>query len=465
MRLFHFVVAAALSMAVAACVKNPSGKDNDGLEKVSYIVTDKLFPNPERGMYSGASFSKETDSPISQNALKSGRLENRTLFMLEFWLKDFFESDISETYLQLIRSNLEVYRKGGAKCILRFGYSDHIKDLSHPYESGPFDTSEEQILRHIAQLKPILQEYADVIYVLQAGFIGCWGEWYYTNNFVADPVTDADYLPRRHVVDALLDALPDTRQVQLRTPKFKMKMYGYSLADTITRAEAHQPTTKARLGGHNDCYLASATDQGTLNSPTDREYWKAETLYTIMGGETCDLSSFCNCENTLKSLAAQHFSYLNVSYNKDVIRYWDKNGCYPEIKKRLGYRFALTEASFTSNPAAGSPFRVVLNILNEGFATPMNPRDAELVLCSKDGKMVKTFKLESDPRYWMPSATTVIDQTITLPEGLSGEYTLSLNLPDPCETLHDNPMFSIRLANEDVWDESTGFNKLHTFTL
>jgi hypothetical protein len=43
--------------------------------------------------------------------------------------------------------------------------------------------------------------------------------------------------------------------------------------------------------------------------------------------------------------------------------------------------------------------------------------------------------------------------------------TLSLNLPDPAMTLRDNPLFSIQLANENVWNESTGFNKLYTFSL
>lgn len=459
----HFIAGATCIFLLSACQNMDSV--NDGLAKVKYTPTDELICNPERGMYSGTSFSSENQTPISLNALKAARLENRTLYMLEFWLKDFFESDISENYLQLIRNNLAVYREGGAKCILRFGYSDGIKDLSKPYESGPFDPTEERVLRHIEQLKPILQEYSDVIFVLQAGFIGCWGEWYYTNNFVAGPQTTEDYQPRKHVCDALLDALPSNRQIELRTPTYKMKMYGYALADTITRAEAHQPTTKARLAGHNDCYLASSTDQGTFSTPSEKEYWKAETKYTIMGGETCELSNFCKCDNTLKSMADQHFSYLNISYNKDVIRYWTKNSCYDEIKRRLGYRLTITEASFTSDPAAGSPFRVVLKINNEGFASVMNPRDAELVLTSKDGALVKSFKLESDPRFWMPGTTTEIDQTINLPEGLSGEYTLSLNLPDPCETLRANPMFSIRLANKDIWDEATGYNKLYSIKL
>ena len=65
----------------------------------------------------------------------------------------------------------------------------------------------------------------------------------------------------------------------------------------------------------------------------------------------------------------------------------------------------------------------------------------------------------------MPGEKVSIDQTVSLPDGISGEVTLSLNLPDPCATLRDNPLFSIQLANEGTWNESTGYNKLYTFTL
>ncbi len=463
-QIFHIILVAACFSLLAACQKDSPGYP--GLKKVSYKETDELFANPERGFYTGIQISSETDSPLSVSKLTAARTQNRTLYMCEFWLKDFFSSDISDAYLQVIRTCLEAYRKGGAKCILRFGYSDNIKDLSHPDESGPFDTSEDQILRHISQLKPILQEYADIIYVVQAGFIGCWGEWYYTSEFVRNPSKPEDFLPRKHVVDALLDALPVTRQVALRTPMFKRNMYGYSLADTLTRTEAHQPTTKARLGSHNDCFLANSSDQGTFNSPADRTYWGAETRYTIMGGESCDKDSrYCNCENSIKNLSDHHYSYLNQNYFPAVINYWYSNHCLDEIQRRMGYRLSLKEGWYTSNPTAGGALRAVLKIYNDGFASVMNPRDAEFVLTAKDGTVVKTYTLVSDPRFWMPGTTTTIDQTVNLPDGLSGEYTLSLNLPDPEETLHTNPLFSIRLANKDIWDETTGYNKLYTFKL
>ena len=462
-QIFHHILAASCIFLLAACQKN--NPEYPGLKKVSYKVTDEQIANPERGLYSGIGINNTSEGPLNVSQLAANRSQKRTLFMLEFWLKDFFETDISEEYLQMIRSSLSVYRQGGAKCILRFGYSNYIEDLSNPYASEPFDTSEEQVLRHIAQLKPILQEYADVIYVLQAGFIGCWGEWFYTTCFPKSPSTPEEYLPRKHVVEALLDALPDNRQIELRTPKYKMDMYGYTLADTLTLAEAHQPTLKARLAGHNDCYLANGTDQGTFLGSEDRAYWRAESRYIIMGGETCGMSNNCICDNALKDMAAQHFSYLNISYERSVINYWYNHGCFDEIQRRLGYRLSLKEGWYTPKPTAGGELRAVLKIHNEGFASVMNPRDAEFVLTAQNGTVVKTFTLDSDPRYWMPGTTTVIDQTLTLPDGLSGEYTLSLNLPDPAEKLRANPLFSIQLANKDIWDEATGYNKLYTFSL
>ena len=61
--------------------------------------------------------------------------------------------------------------------------------------------------------------------------------------------------------------------------------------------------------------------------------------------------------------------------------------------------------------------------------------------------------------------TTIATLHATLDAGMSGEYKVYLNLPDPYPTIHDNPLFSIRLANENVWEEATGYNKIAEFTL
>jgi hypothetical protein len=38
-------------------------------------------------------------------------------------------------------------------------------------------------------------------------------------------------------------------------------------------------------------------------------------------------------------------------------------------------------------------------------------------------------------------------------------------MPDYYENLQSDPRYSIRFANEDVWDEANGYNKLGTITI
>ena len=454
---------AVLLLAAVGC----KGPDDQiaGMEAVAYTASDAVIPNPERGFYTPQEIHNASAKALSKDNIAINRRQARTLYLLEFHLTDFVNSDISEAYLETIQRYFASLREGGAKCVLRFCYSNGFSDKDKPWDATPA-----QALRHIAQVKPLLQEYADIIFVVQAGFIGSWGEWYYTENY-----GDSKDPNRKAIVDALLDALPADRQVQLRTAQFKMDLYGYSYADTLTRATAHKNDTKSRLGGHNDCYLANGSDQGTYRGKNDRAYWGSESLYTIMGGESCAVSNYCLCVppegNTnvtvigaLADLAVNHFTYLNQNYHSGVIGRWRTDGCFEEIQKRLGYRYVLEKGQFTKGAKAGESFRVVLDIRNDGFAPAQNPRDVELVLTDKGGQELKTWKVNSDPRYWMPGQKVTIDQTISLPEA-SGEVTLSLRLPDPCETLRSNPFFSIQMANENVWDENTGLNKLYKFTL
>lgn len=465
----RYFLAALLPVAIA-CGKTdnddptpepgPGPEPETGFTTVTYQASNAIIANPERGFYMASEIYNADGRGILEASMNSNRLQGRTLFLLEFHLKDYVSTDIADDYLETIRKKFESLRSGGQKCVLRFCYSNGFAESDKPWDATP-----EQALRHIAQVKPLIQEFYDVIMVVQAGFIGSWGEWYYTENY-------NDNADRKKIVDALLEAVPDSRQIELRTPAFKQQLYGFSATDTLTRATAHQATIQARLGGHNDCYLAGANDQGTYRGNSDRRYWGAETRFTIMGGESCQLSNYCHCQpvsekvpGALADMATNHFTYLNIGYHKSVLSRWKDEGCYEEIQKRLGYRYVLEEGQFTKDAEAGKAFDIKLTLRNDGFSPAQNPRDAELVLCDAGGKVVKTWELNSDPRYWMPDEETVIEQTVTLPGGISGSHTLYLNLPDPCETLRSNPYFSIQLANTGTWDETTGYNKLYSFTL
>lgn len=112
--------------------------------------------------------------------------------------------------LTLLQRQFDAIRTAGLTAILRFAYTDDV--------AGD-DAAPAQVLRHIEQLTPLLRQNAYVIATVQAGFVGAWGEWYYTRHFGNEGrVSAADQANRAAVVQALLNALPATRTVQLRTP-------------------------------------------------------------------------------------------------------------------------------------------------------------------------------------------------------------------------------------------------------
>lgn len=433
-----------------------------GLDHAEYVENDEIFPNPERGLYGASEFHSATDAPLLPNSLKFSRKYGRTLTYLGYYLTDYMESDIAEEYLELVRTNMQVLRDNGSKCILRFAYKNNESK-----ENKPWDASPEWVLRHIEQIKPILQEYGDVIMVFQAGFVGVWGEWYYTDHFISGPKTPEEHALRKQVVDAMLEALPNDRQVGLRTPMFAKAMYtdGDTYADTLTVETAHNGTPKSRISCFNDCFGADKTDRGTFGGTQSREFWMKNSRYVFMGGETCGTSEYCKCERTLQDMKDYHWTYLNNGYHQSVLARWRKDGCMDEIERRLGYRFSLTDVFTTPEPAAGAAFRVVARILNSGFSAPINPRAVELILVDGSGNKTVYVQEDVDPRYWFAGEKQILDKTITLPAEASGKCKLYLNLPDPKETLHDNPFFSIRLANDDVWEDETGYNKIAEFTL
>ena len=432
----------------------------DGLTHLTFSESDDIFANPERGFYKHFDFKSASDSPLSASTLKSNRVNGIALCYTGYYLTKYIKSDISSDFLNLLRKNMQALRDGGAKCLLRFAYTT---DASNSNKSN-WDAKPEYVQRHIASLKPIIQEYSDVILCWQAGFVGVWGEWYYTNNFVFDPQTPEEHALRKEVIDAMLDALPADRSVALRTPMFKRMMYAQSYTDTLTYKTAYSGSALSRLCAFNDCFGAAADDYGTFIGNDTRTYWKKDTRYVLMGGETCNVSEYCTCEKSLKDMEDYHWTYLNSGYNSDVLSRWERNGCMDEVKRRLGYRLSLADVYY-SDPAAGRDMQVILRIKNTGFAAPMNPRGVELVLVDGSGKKTVYALTDVDPRFWFANKTSIVNQTITLPADASGKCTLYLNLPDPKPTLHDNAAFSIRLANKDVWDSNTGYNKVLEFKL
>ncbi|MBB4037132.1 hypothetical protein GGR21_003047 [Dysgonomonas hofstadii] len=458
------ILAFAITIGIVACGKrDDSGHAEDtdkpvnkNLETITFAESKENIPNPERGLYTYKEFITGETSTLTANEVRTYRKDQSiTLFYTIYYMPDFRNKPISDDYLQRIRANMQALRDGGGKAVLRFSYTKSENDK-------PWDAPWEITKNHIEQLTPIFQEYMDVISFLQAGFIGVWGEWYYTDNYIFEP-KENEYAPRKQVLDALLKALPKERMVCIRYPKAKINILGITHADSITIAEAYNYSDRSRIAGHNDCFLADDDDTGTFNkNMSHRKYWENESRYYAMGGETCAPSSYAECTNAMINFRKYHWSYLNIDYRTEVIEDWKLNGCFDEIQRLLGYRIVLSKVEYEPETTKGNTHEMTLTLKNIGWAAPYNPRNVEIVMISTDGKQKKVFKLDEDPRFWFTDKEIKLDVKVELPSDMqSGKYNVCLNLPDPTETLYSKPEFSIQCANNGVWDSSTGYNKLY----
>lgn len=408
---------------------------------VTYVPTDQSFVNPERGLYHHESAKASNYQQLDVTDLNSYRTDGISLVLRIFQFDSFLTTPISAAYLTKMQTDFNRLRTTKMKCVVRFTYSDDNN-------AGSNNASKAIILQHIVQLRPILELNKDVIACFQAGFIGAWGEWYYTDGFGTSNLTPQNYADRLEVINAMMTNFPAERQIQVRTPVIKQKLTGSIVA--ITASQAYQNTLVGRLAHHNDCFVASSSDQGTYQNVAVEYPWlEAENKYLAMGGETCGVSTFSACDNTLNKLNKFSWDYLNIDYHPDVIAGWEDGLCFDEIKRRLGYRFEFINSTLDQN-------NITINLRNVGFGHLFNQRNVYIVYRNGVTGTEYKWQIETDPRLWFKDATITLNTQI--PVGLaSGSYNVYLEMPD---YLIDDPGYSIRFANENVWEQVTGYNSL-----
>jgi hypothetical protein len=472
---------------------------------VTYIESMEDFPNPDRGFYHYSETSSSSFNSLSKSVLESYRMPKKssgasydvvsTLVFRYFVLEDSKDGPLSDDFLNKVKADFATARSAGVKLIPRFTYTVTATPgtcaeefICPPYGDAPKNI----VLQQISQLKSLFEENVDVISCVQMGFIGTWGENYYTDYFGdassndQGKLLDNNWQDRIEVLKALLDATPKEIMVQVRYPQIKQRLvYGISAAVTsasLTEAEAFSETYKARIGFHNDCFLASSDDFGTFedygNSSTPRasanttlrKYFSEDSKYVPVGGETCSdgYSPQNDCEPDGKAqqeMKNLHYSFLNTDYNNQVNNDWVTGGCIESIKRNLGYRFVLRTATYPSVVKKGESLTVKIALENVGYASPFKAHPVELKLRNVEDGSIYTFTFDTDIRKWFPGNIN-LEESFVIPDVNAGAYELLLNIPDAHSTISERPEYSIRIANENVWEDATGFNKLnHTITI
>jgi hypothetical protein len=421
----------------------------------NYIESDSIIPNPERGFYHQLETTSSSYEMLDESELRAYRKEGITLILRIVMLDNFKNSDLSSALLDKMNTDFVTIRNAGIKAVLLFSYTN--RDVS-PYGDAPVD----RILRHIQQMGPVFRANSDVIAAVQAGFIGAWGEWYYTDYFSRSPGNNSaeDWANRQKVVDALLNALPANRMVQVRTPYYKHHIINSTLP--LAANEAFANTSRARIAHFNDCFLASSNDVGTyMDTAQEKRYLEQDTKFTVIGGETCGLSSFSECPNSVHEMQRMHWSFLNADYHGGVLGNWGTEGCMPQIQKQLGYRYYLKSADIQDSSKTGAEIDIKVSLFNKGFTNPYIPRKVEFVLRNRITNKVYYLDTKEELRFWNLNQDINLSFKAGLPPDMQeGDYDVFINLPDPETVLYGNPDYSIRLANTGLWEAATGYNSL-----
>ena len=202
----------------------------------SYSENDDILVNPARGFYTQISY-KESER------LQDIRKDGQTLSLVTMSLAKHLEEPIPDVKLERLKTLFKEAREQQVMLLFRASYKQN-ETQGEPELSV--------IKTHIEQLSEIINEYKDVVLVVQTGMVGLWGEWH-GSVYLEDE--DALRNEAMKVVEWWLQYLDPSINLNLRRQLFIQ-----------TAIEAG--LDGSRLGMHNDALLATDSDMGTY---VDRE--------------------------------------------------------------------------------------------------------------------------------------------------------------------------------------------------
>lgn len=423
-------------------------------------ITATPITNPDRGwaVWAGSDILNSFSTP-------SGNSLNSRLASCLVNLSAFRAAPIDQTTLNLLETRLNSIRSAGYKCVMWFFYE---------FSGSANDATATQIVAHLAQLKPIFRDHADIIPFFKAGFIGSYGEWWSSNNnnscnsgdFGGGTTCETARANRLLVRNALLDAVHPETEVVFRYPADVWWWNNTALSAN----QAFSGSRQARSGHHNDCMLSSNNDTGTwginhaggsssLGAEGERNYTQQVTQYIPFGGE---LSSSCATPHlTTCSEALTYFARFNLVWLKDASNItawrngWSSGGCTNEIYNRMGYRLQLSSISHQSAAARGQTVTFTVAMRNVGWGRVQGSRRLEIVLTNGSN----TISCQSAAQLRQLPQDATVDSSIAVPSCLipsnaaTGTWNVHIRFPDKWGLTGSS--FYIRPANTDspgTWD-------------
>lgn len=409
----------------------------------SYRETSAALSNPFRGFHHLYGFILSEDDPedIANRTRQYINSNSQPLILLQINLSSYADTDLSDNALTQLDRILEEIHASKRQVILRFLYDWDGNGL----ETEPENI--EQIQRHMDQVGPVVSRYADAVFLLQGSFTGSWGEMNATNYG-----THADV---RLLMNHLAQVTDPSIYLAVRTPS---QLRGVTQTTTpVSAGTAYNGSIGSRLGLYNDGMLGSISDLGTyavipgaeISAPEDKGSREEELAFqndicrfVPNGGEAVIDNPYNDLENALTDLTKMHVTYLSCEHDAAVLNKWkntsyhgddcfDGVSCYDYIAAHLGYRYVVTDSTFTYDALDKNSGVLTLTIQNTGFAPAYRLFDGFLALENTETGLLLTAPVTLDNRTINGGSKASFSLPVTIAGLPEGGYQLSFFLTDP----------------------------------
>lgn len=380
-------------------------------ERADLTENTEELRNPARGWYRIYPFRAEQEPDLEET--KWCLKENETCALILLDIGAYRDRDLNGAAIGHIRRVLAFFDEHRKDIILRVVYDREGKGMER--EPSLFS----QVMAHIEQLGPVLQEYRRRIILFEGMLVGNWGEMH-----------GSKFLSKKYLLqlDGALErsARGIVRAVR-RPSQWRMLHPGPPGPGIVT-------------GLYNDAVFGSDTDLGTF-APADspdagwedpwsvqRELAFEEELSAFVPqcgeavcGETYQSHTLAD---TVERLYKMGMTFLNGVYDENILRVWDgwtwtgtdvwqgmSGSDY--IGGHLGFRFCVRDAA----ARLGAGFcELTLTVRNVGFSGFYQEAEVWLILTDRDGREHE-YLTDWDIRDWKSGQTVSCTWKIPCCEG------------------------------------------------
>ena len=373
---------------------------------------------------------------------------------------------LSAAMLKDMDERLAAFNGTGMRLLLRFTYN------FGPIGPGAMDAPIDVIAENIDQVAPIVRRHKDLVFALEAGFIGTWGEWH--DSTIGNETATAQKIVldrERNYFDGLFPIL--------------VRDVGQLVQYTGTLAP--QPG----LGMHDDYYASNSSDASTWSTCATRSGFclsgytteQFQTYGANVAEKVMFAGEFGAFYPPLQSCSAlNQYSYTYHPQSITLHPYpavgteLQNEGCVKSFYNKVGTRIVLQNVKVIGDARPGGRLYVTATMVNDGYGRVIRERPVDLILIQNGleaGKIeipIEKMDLRALASEISPVPSTFAFE-IRLPESLNrGPLTMALFIKDPASSLHPKAAYALPLNSLDkdaqaLFNTTDGLNRIATFDI